>query len=238
MKTSLRLSALLLLGAALTLPASAAIESIKINADNPLPEYPLRLQVEGVTRGAAIVAVNVDETGRLKDWLVLGYTHELFAKSCVQALQEWRFTPAKLEGVPVPAMVELTFNFTLEGAVISANIVNHFFFDHFETMGDGRYAYRLCPPAEIDRTPERVQAVSPKYAVEAEKNGLRGKVAVHFYIDEQGNVRLPAATSFAHPYLADIAVAAMRDWRFAPQTYHGRPVMIAASQVFEFSSGD
>ena len=169
MRRFLRLSALLTLGAALTTPAGAALESIKFHPDNPQPQFPLSLKLDGITRGHAIVAIAVSDEGRLTDVLVVGYTHESFARSCVAALEEWQFTAARYNGTPVPAKVELTFNFTLEGAVISANIVNHFFFDNFERMGDGRYVYRPCKASEIDRVPVPVFAVAPKYAAEAEK---------------------------------------------------------------------
>lgn len=236
MNTLLRLSSLLALGAALALPAGAAFESIKFDPENPPPLYPLLLKVEGITRGNAIVAISVGADGRLSDSLVLGYTHELFAQACVEVLKEWRFTPARLDGTPVPARIELTFNFTLEGAVISANIVNHFYFDHFETLGDGRYSYRPCRTNEVDRVPAPVVKVTPKYAFEAEQQGVRGKVEVRFYIDETGAVRLPAVDANAHPYLADTALAAVKEWRFEPPTHRGRPVLIAASQVFDFGA--
>jgi len=61
-------------------------------------------------------------------------------------------------------------------------------------------------------------------------------VEVRFYIDETGAVRMPAVDSDAHPYLAETAVTAVKEWRFAPPTHDGRPVLVAASQVFDFSS--
>jgi TonB family protein len=236
MKTLLRLSALLALGVALAPQAGAAFESIQFNPDNTPPQFPLSLKMDGITQGSATIAISVSDEGRLTDWLMLGYTHELFAKASVAALKEWRFTPAMLDGTPVPAKAELTFNFTLEGAVISANIVNHFLFDNFEGRADGLHAYRLRGPSEIDRLPVPVFAVAPKYAVEAEQQGVHGRVEVRFYIDETGAVRMPAVASDTHPYLANSAVAALREWRFEPPTRHGRPVLIAASQVFAFGS--
>ncbi len=236
MKTIPRLSALLILGATLAAPAPAAFESITMSADNPQPLFPLVLEVEGITRGRALVAISVGADGRLADRLVLGYTHQLFAKACLDVLKEWQFTPARLDGVPVPAKTELTFNFTLEGAVIRANIVNHFYFNKFKNLGDGYYIYRPCRPQEVDRMPAPVFTVAPKYAREAEQQGLRGRVEVRFYIDEQGAVRLPAVAAETPAYLADTAVAAVREWRFEPPTHHGRPVLIAARQVFDFGS--
>jgi len=58
---------------------------------------------------------------------------------------------------------------------------------------------------------------------------------VYFYIDEKGAVRMPAVDASANPYLSDIAVAAVREWRFEPPTSRGKPVLIAASQEFNFN---
>ncbi len=236
LKMLLRLSVLLTLGAALASPAVAAFESLKLNPDNPMPQFPLPLKVDGITKGNAIVAISVSAEGKLTDWLVLGYTDEMFAKECIAVLKEWQFTPAKLDGTPVPARIEFTFNFSLEGAVVTANILNRFLWDNLPGMGDGRYIYRVNRSNEIDRLPVRLNTVAPKYAVEAEREGVRGKVEVRFYIDETGAVRMPAVDADAHPYLADTAVAAVKEWRFEPPTHNGRPVLIAARQVFDFSS--
>ena len=236
MKNILRLSASLALGALLATTASAAFESLKLNPGNPLPEFPLPLKVDGTTKGKAVIALSVSDEGRVVDFLVLGYTHELFARSCVAALKEWRFTPATLDGTPVAVRTELTFEFTLEGAVISGNMTNQFLYHNIEGMNGGRLVYRPCSAGEIDRAPSRIAGSRPKYAVEAEKDGVRGRVEVSFYIDEQGAVRMPVVEPDTHPYLAESAVSAVRDWRFEPAMSHGRPVLVAASQVFDFSS--
>ena len=63
---------------------------------------------------------------------------------------------------------------------------------------------------------------------------MTGRVQVHFFIDETGAVRMPSVEAPAHPYLAETAVNAVREWKFEPATRRGRPVLIAASQQFDF----
>jgi TonB family protein len=236
MKRILQLSALLALGAALATQAGAAFESIKFDSDNRMPMFPVALVGEGITRGQAIIAISVSAEGKLTDWLVLGYTQKSLAQSCIEALKQWKMSPARLDGEPVPVQARLTFNFTVDGAVISFNVINHFLYDRYAALGDGRLEYRVHNAGEIDRVPARVSTPAPLYAAEAEKQGVRGKVLVHFYIDEQGVVRLPSVEAGAHPYLSEQAVAAVREWRFEPPTRYGRPVLIAASQEFDFSA--
>lgn len=236
MKTILRISALLFLGALTATGLRAAFESARFDPDNALPRYPDSLLMEGITRGNVIIALSISAEGKVSDSLVLGYTQAVLATRCQEALKEWRFTPARLDGDPVATQITLTFNITVEGVVVSGNIVNHFLFDHFDRMGDGHFAYRLRAASELDRLPARVNTVATKYALEAEKQGVRGKVRVHFYIDEQGAVRLPAVDSAAESYLSEKAVTAIREWRFEPPTHLGQPVVVAANQEFDFSS--
>ncbi len=192
------------------------------------------MEVAGITRGSLVVAVSFGTEGIATDSLVLGYTNASLIRPSMEALKQWKVAPARLDGEAVPVQMVLTFNYTLEGAVISSNIVNHFFFDHFENMGDGRFVYQIQPANGVDRAPVLRNSVKPKYAKAAEKAGINGKVQVDFYIDETGTVRMPSVRSEAHPYLAEQAVAAVREWKFEPVTDHGRPVLVAVSQEFNF----
>jgi TonB family protein len=238
MKITPKLMLLLAPVAGLVSQAFAAFEPLKMAPDNPMPLFPPALTAEGITRGRVVMAISVGADGSLKDSLVVAYTQRSLALACMDAIKHWQFIPARLDGDPVPLQTELTFNFTLEGAVISANIVNHYLFDKFDQLADGPLLYRPRLSRELDRpitTPPG--AVAPKYATEAENQGIRGKVVVHFYIDETGAVRMPAAErDGAHPYLMETAVEAVRGWKFEPPTSNGSPTLIVAEQEFDFGS--
>jgi TonB family protein len=223
-----------LIFAAAALSAAAAFQSARVLPDNRAPVYPGSLTLQGITRGRALIAVSIDETGRVKDLLPLAYSNIRFARASTEALQDWRFEPARADGQPVPVQLEMRFDYTLEGAVITTNIVNHFFFDNYDNIGDNALVYRPASPRRLDRAPVRVSGEEPKYATAAEKNGVRGSVSVRFYIDETGAVRQPAVTSDADPYLADQAMQAVRSWKFEPVTSRGRPVLVIAQQEFKF----
>lgn len=227
------LAALLLTG----LPASAQFESARLHPDNLMPPYPPSLQTAGITRGYAIAAVSIDTEGKVQDAMILAHTNARLAEVTRQALAEWRFIPARLDGTPVPVQTELKIEFSLEGAVITSNLLNHFFFDHLEGAGDMAVRTALCPATRLDRPPQLVTGDSPHYAEQAGKEGVRGRVQVHFYIDEKGEVRFACAEPAGHPYLLEQAVQAVRRWKFDPPTSRGRPVMVAAVQEFDFGGG-
>lgn len=229
-----------LLFAALLVPAApglAQFESVRFHPDNLMPPYPPTLLTDGITRGYAIAAVSIDTEGKVQDALMLAYTNPRLADTALQALREWRFIPARYNGAPVPVQTELKIEFSLQGAVITSNMINHFFFDNMEGMGDQAVTSHLRRAADLDRLPQRLAGGAPRYAEAADKDGVRGRVRVHFYIDAQGEVRFASALPEGHPYLIEQAVAAVRQWKFEPPTSRGEPVLVAAVQEFTFGGG-
>ena len=234
MKTILRYSVIFIF--AVASQAMAAFESAKLGSENTLPRFPLGLVSDGVIEGHVIFAVSISAEGKVADSLALQYTHQPFVRACQEAMKEWQVTPARLDGVSVPVQMELRFDFRREGFVEtnSINISNHYIYSKFPGLEVRHLAYRLARPVELDHAPVLVASVGPEYAKQAEQQGVRGKVQVYFYINEKGEVRFPSVTMEAHPYLSDIAVTALRQWRFEPPTHQGQPVLVAATQVFDF----
>ncbi len=218
-------------------PALAQFESVRFHPDNAMPAFPPALLMSGITRGHAVAVVSIDAEGKVQDAMILAQTHPRLADTTLTALREWRFIPARLDGSPVPVQTELKVEYSLEGAVITTNAVNHFFFDHIEGAGDTAVKSYLCPANRLDRPPHRVEGEAPRYALAAGKDGVAGRVLVHFYIDERGEVRFASAEPKGHPYLLEQAVTAVRRWKFEPPTSHGQPVLVAAVQEFDFGAG-
>jgi TonB family protein len=178
--------------------------------------------------------VSISADGELTDLLPIAYTHPGLVRTVSEAMKEWKFTPPKRDGVPVAIQTELTINFSAEGVVISRNAQIEV--EQYLRQAFGhRLAMKRKSASELDAVPAMIAQVSPKYAKQAEQEGVRGKVTVHFYIDETGAVRMPSVEGDAHPYLAQQAVEAVREWRFAPPRSRGKPVLVSARQDFEFS---
>jgi TonB family protein len=223
-----------LLFLAAVLRASAAFVSAQFDPNNALPIFPESLVFDGITHGTVIVAVSISAEGKISDALVLGYSQEALARTCLAALKQWKAKPARFDGDPVPTQMDLKFNFTRNGVVQSINLTTAYLNDLFDGLGGGRLTHNLCSREVLDRVPARVTSLEPQYATQAEKQGVRGRVSVRFYIDETGAVRLPSVSSPDQPYLADAALTAVRGWRFEPPTHRGKPVLIAATQEFNF----
>lgn len=221
---------LLALCAAGSLPAAFEPVGVVVTVE---PQIPARLRLEGLHGGRITFAVDVDAEGKLLDWLVLEASHAELIQPCSEAIQRWRYEPARYDDERVPARTHFTLNISQSGAVVSRTAMD-MVSDFVERLAGRALEYRICRADELDRPLTALTTVNPAYGRDAEAQGVVGSVKVYFFVDEQGRVRLPAVPADTHPHLSGIAVKAMREWRFPTPTRGGRPVTVAALQVFEF----
>lgn len=233
MKTLKYFSALVAVGVLAATRLCATFESYKVEVTYVPPLSPALL-MDGVTEGKVLFAISVDSDGRLSDVLTLGYSHPALVRPCREAMNDWKFTPAKIDGVPVGVQTELEISYSAQGVVVSRLAVINLEREMERTFGP-RMTFQKRSARELDVAPALVSNGAPRYAHQAAAEGVKGKVWVHFYIDETGAVRMPAVEGEAHPYLSEMAVAAVKNWRFSPPTAQGKPVLIAARQEFDFS---
>lgn len=77
----------------------------------PAPEYPEKL-LKAKTKGQAVISLNVDRKGRVRDLKVKSATHPLFGEAALAAARSWRFLPMVKNGETEERQVDLPFNFT------------------------------------------------------------------------------------------------------------------------------
>jgi TonB family protein len=203
------------------------------------PVYPTSMMAVGVKSGSASIAVAIDDTGRLTDYLVTAYSHPDFAKSAVDALKKWKFEAAMIHGSPRNSKSDLTFRFQMEGVVVvTMTALSYAEMLHLK-LSPGSMAYAACTLGELDHIPNPVKIVNPVYSTDLARSSRGGHVSVGFYIDEQGHVRMPSVsreTNEANEELAAIAVTAVAAWQFDPPMSKGHPVLVVAQQDFHFKA--
>ncbi len=198
------------------------------------PIFPYQLQQLSVTQGEARVVINVGPDGKLDEWLVVGYTMPEFADVAVRSIKQWQYEPARLRGEPVGATTELVFHFETHGTlVVSQTIVENLEAQVLRVLAHA-YSFRAYALRELDRIPTPIYTISPQYPRELADKGVKGKVAIDFFIDQSGAVRMPAGSATDDARLSGLAIAALRQWKFEPPTHNGRPVLAQATQVFNF----
>ena len=76
------------------------------------PVYPAIAQSARV-QGVVIIEATIGPDGKVKDAKVLR-SIPLLDQAALDAVKQWEFTPTLLNGVPVPVIMTVTVNFTLQ----------------------------------------------------------------------------------------------------------------------------
>lgn len=233
------LSALVLFASALGWVVAAenpalpeGLQPMKLVQGNP-PIFPHEMIQQGVREGAARVAFSVDLDGKVDDCLAVAYTDPEFARITVATLKRWKFEPARYHGQPVAAVSDLLVNFETEGTVIvSLNSTESISGLLRSMLREEEFRPRTLK--ELDRIPTPVSAPAPAFPARLARAGTNQHVTVSFYIDPSGVVRLPSVNAADDPELGSFAIEALRKWKFEAPTCKGKPVLVRASQRFNF----
>lgn len=208
-----------------------SFESLKI-IQTTHPNYPMRLTQIGLYEGYVRLLIAVDYRGELNDVFVEEYTHETFAKIAEETVWEWEYVPAKVNGEPTTVVKALDFRFEDRTGLHSVDVMAA----AADKLGLNKMfgKKRVYSLEDLDAIPEPIEVVKPKYPLEFKDEGVEGNVSVLFYIDEEGRVRMPHITEFSHVEFAELALNAVKQWKFKPPIKRGKPVSIMVSQPFTF----
>ena len=80
---------------------------------DPRPEYPRHLR-DARIKGSVVLAGRVSTDGRLHDVRVVTAAHRDLADASIAALNQWLWTPPRLDCVPVEVSLTVTVDFSLQ----------------------------------------------------------------------------------------------------------------------------
>jgi TonB family protein len=197
--------------------------------------FPVSVLPLGITTGMARVAIQIDDAGRLTDYVVSAYTYPAFADAAVAALKKWQFRPAQIRGFARSATADLSFTFKSGFVVVDMTRFSVPEMIHYRLIPNAM-AFSACTLAELDRIPTPTRIIQPEFE---HSLGRRHEVriTVEFYIDQDGHVRLPAVSpemNQANEELSAAAVHAVEQWQFEPPVAKGKPALVLAQQDFDF----
>lgn len=203
------------------------------------PLYPLRLSATGVVQGSTRILLEIDAHGELIDWLALSYTDEAFVHSIARVIDQWEFSPATRDGKNVPSGLLIDLRFQSEGLVMNINGL-HITSIYLASLRGGPPEYeRVVRLRDLDAIPEPLHIVRPVISSDIPPDQRSGACTFLFFIDEQGEVRMPVAVdSTGDRRLVYAAYDALLEWKFKPPTVRGRPALVRAKQAFRFGAND
>jgi TonB family protein len=187
------------------------------------PEYPLELKGTSITDGYTTIAFVVRADGAIDDAVVMEASHPAFGEAVMDVLPVWRF---ERTASALPRREVIRFVFRQTDAVMSLSHRDAtkaaFPLDHEE-----RLPIRTVQWMQLASPPERLASPAPQPPA-------RGKVAVSYIIDTTGKVRVPAVVNATQPELGLAALAAVKQWQFAPPMHDGMPVLVEDTRSFTF----
>ncbi len=87
----------------------------------------------------------------------------------------------------------------------------------------------------VDAPPRPVTRVPPEYPARARSRAVEGQVVLSLRVGADGTVGdVRVLEAEPRGVFEEVAVAAVRQWRFAPANYEGRPVAVRARQTLRF----
>ena len=194
-------------------------------------QFPARALSQGTTNGEVWLFVEVDREGRLGDVLAFAHSGADFATAAVDAIKQWRFTPARFAGEPVGSINRINVQFEVNGAIAYTKMPNQS--DERAIPGE-RFAYRPYTLLELDRIPKAISRPSPVYPKEWIRQGKTGVVIVDYFIDEVGQTRFPRVVGNPDELLGASAVEAIKTWEFEPPSRQGQRVLARVQQEIYF----
>jgi TonB family protein len=180
-------------------------------------------------QGRVVGTILVSETGTVENVRIFK-NDPLLTAAAEEAARKWKFNPVLKDGKPVPVVASATFNFVLADDVQNTKDV----------------------AAELDHVtgfPEQVRVssglmqgmmlskVSPSYPEKARKARIQGTVMLHGKINREGAIADLQVMSGPEA-LVPAAVEAVRQWRYKPYLFLGRPVDVETEIQVNFALSD
>ena len=138
--------------------------------------------------------VIVDASGKVT---AIKNAPEGLARDFEIAARNWRFAPARKDGVAVASEIRMPFVVVTEDP---------------EAMAEGKRTI-----------PKVIRQQRPVYPFAMRASGMRGEVVVDFIVDIEGRVRTPYVVRSLNPSFDDPAIDAVRQWKFEPGRVADRP---------------
>jgi TonB family protein len=202
--------------------------AIASDSDSPVPTvdqytipplYSDEARALGI-EGNVTVEVHIAGDGAVKRvQVVKGVGHGLDENALV-AVRDWRFIPARRNRIPVEASTQIDVEFNLRNAELNEEIAN----DMATRIGPG-----VVPPQIVHR-------VEPQYLAEPRQKELTGPVILDAVILEDGIPKIIRVIQSMDWELDEVAINALKQWRFSPAMKDGIPVKVRMNIAVAFNS--
>lgn len=158
-------------------------------------------------KGSVAAELRIDAEGMVADVEVI-FGNPVLAEAAVAAFRQYKFKPFLKDGKPVECLVSASAVF--QGRSAGAKLfLTPMRFPVGQAILDGN----------------KIRDVQPLYPPAARLAHIQGDVVLRAIINKQGTIESIALVS-GHPVLARAAVEAVKQWRYDPYLFDGKPVEV------------
>ena len=197
--------------------------------------YPGKAYSEGIPRGYASVAVELDVKGHAVDYLLAAYTEKYFGDALLREAKDTKYSPLVYKGVAVPSRFNFGYEFRQELTVPMSSFTA--FRNRLLEVSGGQPPFKYQPVMkdDLDSPLEFLRQSVPVYPDGfTPAAGKPDSVMVSFFVDEEGRVRIPNVDSATSPLLIPNAIKAVRYWQFKPPLRKGKPALVFTAYALSF----
>jgi TonB family protein len=186
--------------------------------------------------GSVILSMEIDTTGVPRDIRVVKSMGEGLDEPAIAAVTQWRYKPATHMGEPVPVKTKLELRMYCGGAPVTySRSIN----ESVQTpSGPKRLNDRRDCAVNYSCEPVLVYRVEPKYSKEMFSDDVLGSIVLSLVLDEHGNARDVHVVKSLRKEMDEIAIAAVKQWRYRPALYKGQPLPANVRVEIDVSSCD
>lgn len=194
------------------------------------PKYPKDALRNGIGAKVELRTV-ITPDGKSKVLAVLSGDSE-FSQNAVAAIRKWRFHPELRQGRPVettykihvrfnPILQEANSDVELESPLPEPPPISSLAKLHPQDLGE---IHHVSEPGMI--APKQLYSPEPEFSEKASLEKQQGNVDIDLVVGTDGLPRSLQITCSSAPDLNDNAIAAVKQWKFAPATKDGKPVPV------------
>lgn len=192
-------------------------------------ELPISIDHLEIREPEVRAKVQVDESGKVTDYVIIEASHPAMISPAITALKRIQMEPAKDDGKPVAVVIDVQIPFNRD-PVASRSVVHDLM--RYSEPEITEPLFTATPASQLDSRLE----VRRQGQVYAPGDGSEsGEAVVEFYIDHDGQVRLPRVVSSSDEEAALAAVMTFKEFRFAPPRKGNKPTVVKVRMPYKWA---
>lgn len=186
---------------------------------------PMSLHNTSIQDPKVVAMIQVSGDGSVEDLVVIEASHINLVERAERLIRRALFDPGDV-GMNESIRFELNLPFLYPSDLGMQNRTTS---EDIEIMidevKDRDMRVRFHNPGELDEPPQVLERGKVYVPEDEAGNPLPGEARVEFYVNHQGEVRLPRILSSSDEEIAIAAMATVADMKFLPPTVEGKPVV-------------